>query len=641
MIKQIIKDNEHINANTRDITKLKSNFPHFFDKDGRFLIDRLTTMLKNDDITITKEGYELNFLGKSYARYESSTETETIISPLTSHNLKEENKNSRNMYIIGDNLDALKHLLNSYSRKIRCIYIDPPYNTGSDGFIYPDNFKFDSKILSDKMGIDEEEAERIIDMTGKSTHSAWLTFMYPRLVLARELLSDDGVIFISIDDNEQANLKLICDEIFGEENFVAIAPRKNGAGAAATNSDTELRKLNDYIYIYSKSNLVKFRKNIIGIKEYPYNDEYGKYELAKLQASGSDSTRSSRPNMYYEIYLTEDGNLTTIKDNKKIIKTILPEPSNGEDGRWIWKKDTFEEKSHKYTFYDGKTIYRKKYQDLTEDQNKYQVEKAWFDNFSNSKGTMEFDSLFNSKKIFSYPKPIDLIKTLINLSSSDNESLILDFFSGSATTAHAVMQLNAEDGGNRKYILVQLPEKIDESKPAYKAGYKTIDEIGRERIKRAAKKIKEDTNANIDYGFKVVKLKTIPENSLDKLDTFNPNILITDNYIDIFSDDDSDGLSSILTTWLNQDGYGLSAKWSNVLLNNYNAQNFENSLYLIEEGIESEDIRKLIEKIENMELNINRIVIYPYSFTFAVLSELKNNIKNLRHNKEIKILERY
>lgn len=641
MIKQIIKDNEHINPNTRDITKLKSNFPHFFDKDGRFLIDRLTTMLKNDDITIIKEGYELNFLGKSYARYESSTETETIISPLTSHNLKEENKNSRNMYIIGDNLDALKHLLNSYSRKIRCIYIDPPYNTGSDGFIYPDNFKFDSKILSDKMGIDEEEAERIIDMTGKSTHSAWLTFMYPRLVLARELLSDDGVIFISIDDNEQANLKLICDEIFGEENFVAIAPRKNGAGAAATNSDTELRKLNDYIYIYSKSNLVKFRKNIIGIKEYPYNDEYGKYELAKLQASGSDSTRSSRPNMYYEIYLTEDGNLTTIKDNKKIIKTILPEPSNGEDGRWIWKKDTFEEKSHKYTFYDGKTIYRKKYQDLTEDQNKYQVEKAWFDNFSNSKGTMEFDSLFNSKKIFSYPKPIDLIKTLINLSSSDNESLILDFFSGSATTAHAVMQLNAEDGGNRKYILVQLPERIDESKPAYKAGYKTIDEIGRERIKRAAKKIKEDTNANIDYGFKVVKLKTIPENSLDKLDTFNPNILITDNYIDIFSDDDSDGLSSILTTWLNQDGYGLSAKWSNVLLNNYNAQNFENSLYLIEEGIESEDIRKLIEKIENMELNINRIVIYPYSFTFAVLSELKNNIKNLRHNKEIKILERY
>lgn len=641
MIKEQLENNENVKPNTKLLNLLKENFPDYFDKDNNFMIDKFKNTLKSDEINITKEGYELNFLGKSYARFQTSTETETIISPLTDHNNEDENKDSENLYIIGDNLDALKHLLKSYSRKVKCIYIDPPYNTGSDGFVYPDNFKFDSATLSNKMGIDEEEAKRIIDMRGKSTHSAWLTFIYPRLVLARELLSDDGVIFISIDDNEQANLKLICDEIFGEENFVAIAPRKNGAGAAATNSDTELRKLNDYVYIYLKSNSVKFKKNIVGTKEYPYNDEFGFYDLAKLQATGSDSTRSARPNMYYEIYLTEDGKLTTNKNNSNIIKTIIPSPSNGEDGRWIWKKDTFEERSEKFTYYDGKNIYRKVYQDLTEDQNKYQVEKAWFDNFSNSKGTTEFDSLFEIKKIFSHPKPVDLIKTLIDLSSIDKNSLILDFFSGSATTAHAVMKLNAEDAGNRKYILVQLPEEIEESKPAFKAGYKTIDEIGRERIKRAAQKIKEETNADIDYGFKVVKLENVQEDTLDRLESFDPNVLVSDDYVNDFSNEDSSGLETILTTWLNQDGYGLHAKWEDFKLVDYIAHRYSNSLYIVNEGIESSDISRLIEMIENDELNISRIVIYTYSLPFTIINELKTNIKNLRNNKTVDIIERY
>ena len=188
MIKEQLENNENIRPNTKLLNLLKENFPDYFDKDNNFMIDKFKNALKSDEINITKEGYELNFLGKSYARFQTSTETETIISPLTDHNNDDENKESENLYIIGDNLDALKHLLKSYSRKVKCIYIDPPYNTGSDGFVYPDNFKFDSTTLSNKMGIDEEEAERIIDMRGKSTHSAWLTFMYPRLVLARELV---------------------------------------------------------------------------------------------------------------------------------------------------------------------------------------------------------------------------------------------------------------------------------------------------------------------------------------------------------------------------------------------------------------------------------------------------------------------
>ena len=217
MLIENIKANETINPNDKEIEKLKATFPQFFDKKGEFLLEQFKDMLKTSDIALNKEGYELKFLGKSYARYLSSTKTETFLVPHVAENEKVENKDSDNLYIIGDNLDALKHLLGSYAGKIKCIYIDPPYNTGSDGFVYPDKFSFDAKKLAETIGNEEEEAERIINLKGKSSHSAWLTFMYPRLILARELLSDDGVIFISIDDNEQANLKLTCDEVFGEE----------------------------------------------------------------------------------------------------------------------------------------------------------------------------------------------------------------------------------------------------------------------------------------------------------------------------------------------------------------------------------------------------------------------------------------
>lgn len=212
-------------------------------------------MLKQNDVILNKEGYELKFLGKSYARYLSSTKTETFIAPHSQHNEIKKNKNSENIYIIGDNIDALKHLLGSYAGKIKCIYIDPPYNTGSDGFIYPDNFKFTANQLANVIGIDENEAARVLNLSGKSSHSAWLTFMYPRLILARDLLSDDGVIFISIDDNEQANLKLVCDEIFGEENFIANFIWNN---KYTVSNDTDISYQHENILSYKKSaNFVK------------------------------------------------------------------------------------------------------------------------------------------------------------------------------------------------------------------------------------------------------------------------------------------------------------------------------------------------------------------------------------------------
>lgn len=274
-------------------------------------------------------------------------------------------------------------------------------------------------------------------------------------------------------------------------------------------------------------------------------------------------------------------------------------------------------------------------------KNETMARSVWNGKEDNSeKGTLLVKELFNGNKVFDFPKSNDMLKKIFEIGSCPND-IILDFFSGSATTAHAVMKLNAEDGGNRKYILVQLPEYIEESKPAFKAGYRTIDEIGRERIKRAAQKIKEETNADIDYGFKVVKLENVQEDTLDRLESFDPNVLVSDDYVNDFSNEDSSGLETILTTWLNQDGYGLHAKWEDFKLVNYIAHRYSNSLYIVNEGIESSDISRLIEMIENNELNISRIVIYTYSLPFTIINELKTNIKNLRNNKTVDIIERY
>ena len=637
MIKEILESNENIKPNTKLLNLLKENFPDYFDKDNNFMIDKFKNTLKSDEINITKEGYELNFLGKNYARFQTSTETETIISPLADHNNKDKNKNSENLYIIGDNLDALKHLLKSYSRKVKCIYIDPPYNTGSDGFVYPDNFKFDSTTLSNKMGIDEEEAERIIEMRGKSTHSAWLTFMYPRLVLARELLSDDGVIFISIDDNEQANLKIICDEIFGEENFIVDLKWANKEGGGSSDS-SHFKIKDEHVISYgkSKSNVIINGISPTNEERYTQSDEHvntrGKYYLQKL---GMGSIQYSE-SMDYPITIG-DGSIIYPADN-----------NSGKKAIWRWSKEKYEWGIkndyivHKKDKENNWVIYTKQYLNADNDGNiieRKQTPLGMIFEYSSTQGAKELVKL-KMDNFFSYPKPTSLIQYLMQRVTSLND-IILDFFSGSATTAHAVMKLNAEDGGNRKYILVQLPEEIEESKPAFKAGYKTIDEIGRERIKRAAQKIKEETNADIDYGFKVIKLENVQEDTLDRLESFDPNVLVSDDYVNDFSNEDSSGLETILTTWLNQDGYGLHAKWEDFKLVDYIAHRYSNSLYIVNEGIESSDISRLIEMIENNELNISRIIIYTYSLPFTIINELKTNIKNLRNNKTVDIIERY
>ncbi|NLL71557.1 MAG: site-specific DNA-methyltransferase [Epulopiscium sp.] len=644
MIGNKLQENENLKPNSLEIRKLKETFPQYFNNKGEFKIDKFKDFLKQEEVEISKEGYELKFLGKSYAKYLSSLETETYISPDVEHNSKEENINSENLYIVGDNIDALKHLLSSYAGKIKCIYIDPPYNTGSDGFVYPDNFQFNPEELSKRIGITEEEAGRILELAGKSTHSAWLTFMYPRLVLARDLLSEDGVIFISIDDNEQANLKLICDEIFGEENFVGKfnwTRKKKGAFL-----NKKFRVMTENIMLYQKSD---FEGAFFG--ERAYSDK--KQPIVK------------RTNSLKELIFPNDLVYTTLKDgsypaniaagetevtflkpfevrNGKIVSELITK------ARYIWTQDFLNDEIDK-----GTEIYLSNqfgFNVLRSDQeDKIKAPSDIIDSKlnvgTNEDASSEIAKIFNTNVgvMFDYAKPVSLIIYLINMITyNQKDSIILDFFSGSATTAHATMQLNSEDKGQRKYIMVQLPEEIEENKPAYKAGYKTIDQIGRARIEKAAQKIKEETNADIDYGYKLYYLATPEEKTLMELESFEPEIkLITDDMVSVFDNDHSSGKESILATWLNEDGYGLTMTSLPYKLETYQANLMDKSLYIIDEGLEDEDVMTLIKRIEDETLDITRVVVYVHSVRFSVLQELRKNLKVLRNNKNVTLIERF
>lgn len=646
MIGENVKKNEDIRPNSRELEKLKENFPQFFSKKGEFKSDLFNKFLRQEEVEITKEGYELNFLGKSFARYLSGLETETYLAPDNKHNQEEINKNSENLYIVGDNIDGLRHLLNSYAGKVKCIYIDPPYNTGTDGFVYPDKFEFKVGELSNLIGISNEEAERILNLEGKSNHSAWLTFMYPRLVLARDLLAEDGVIFISIDDNEQANLKLMCDEIFGEENLVS-----DGAVIVKTEGRRYggFAKTHDYFYSYAKS-LNIFNPNEITIegKSFEFEDAYGGFNIQDLRNQNARAfNETNRPNLRYPFYVDEknpDSNnfLKVSLEPKEGYIEVYPIITNEYKSVWRWGKGENEKARtdfHNICARKGTdSIIRifEKMRNIKEKPKTVLIGKEYLSN----KGTKEVAELLG-EGIFDFPKPLGLINTFINI-GSNKESLILDFFSGSSTTADAVMQLNAEDGGNRKYIMVQLPEEIEEKKPAYKAGYRTIDEIGRERIKRAGAKIKEETGADIDYGFKLYRIEEPDDSTLSMLENFDPvTTMRLDDMVGIFDNKYSKGKDAILATWLNEDGYGLTRESQEYKLNDYAANLIDGSLYIIDKGLRSEDVMTLINRLEDGSLNISRVVIYVHSIDFTVLQELRKNIKVLKNNKDVSLIERF
>lgn len=406
---------------------------------------------------------------------------------------------TENLYIEGDNLDVLKLLQETYLGKIKVIYIDPPYNTGHD-FVYNDDFTESAQDYLANSGQFDEEGNRLVQNTDSNGrfHTDWLNMIYPRLILAKDLLRDDGVIFISIDENEVENSKKVCNEIFGKLNLVGtfIWRKKDGGGQAKEAFVIE----HEYILVYRKSDKFIWIDKVEKRSEDEYNktDGEGKFKITKLAKWGNTARREDRPSMYFPI-TAPDGT------------DCYPIAPDGGDGRWRVGVPRMNELIDNNLVHWEKKVngwipYEKEYY---ANQSKIIKERSILYNLANTgDGSNILTGLFGKKDTFENPKPVELIKLFLEC-STDSDTIVLDFFSGSATTAHAVMQLNAETCGNRMFIMVQLPEEIDEKNEAYKMGYKTICEIGKERIRRAGKKIKEDsplTTQNLDTGFRVLKL---------------------------------------------------------------------------------------------------------------------------------------
>lgn len=419
--------------------------------------------------------------------------------------------NTENLYIEGDNLEVLKLLQETYLGKIKMIYIDPPYNTGND-FVYEDDFAQSTDEYLENSGQFDENGNRMVQNTESNGrfHTDWLNMIYPRLKLAKDLLSDDGVIFISIDDNEIENLRKSCDEVFGQSNFLAqltIIVKTEGRQYGA------FAKTHEYILVYAKSiDSAVLHEIAITDGKFKYKDEAGGFNTIGLRNRAVRIFNSSnRPNLRYPFYVDcnnkdEYGFSKVSTIQKEGWKEVLPSVVDGLESVWRWGKETAEKNKNELVAFcgkDGETRIFKKDRNLTT-----LPKTVWFEKeFNSIVGTREVASVIG-KGMFDFPKPLLLLKRITEI-ATDNNSIILDIFSGSATTAHAVMQLNAEDGGNRKFIMVQLPEATDEKSEAYKAGYKNICEIGKERIRRAAKKIAEENpDAKFDGGFRVLKCDT-------------------------------------------------------------------------------------------------------------------------------------
>lgn len=670
MIKDIIVANNAVTPNSREMEVLRENFPACFREDGAFDMERFKEYL-SDKLTVSNEGYELRFLGKNYARLLASVDTTTVVVPDEEHNAKPENANSENIYISGDNLDGLKRLLKSYARKVKCIYIDPPYNTGTDGFVYNDSFNFTVEELSTKLSIDETQAQRILDLTkrGSASHSAWLMFMYPRLLLARDLLSEDGVIFISIDDNEQGNLRLLCDDVFGEENFVAnIIVQANKRGQTYK----QLAKTHEYLFVYTKKvdTILNELDKVEG--SFSKSDDISEFDERELRNRNPKFGRFNRQNLYYSIY-TNPHQVdscgycpVSLERTEDFSVEILPLNSEGEESCWRWGtkkvlqnisensmqsevvaklKTTGEygcyEKYRKGT-YKAKTIW---YEDSIIGDIVDEEDDIWEETgVITEQGSKEL-GIYEMSDAFDFPKPTYLIQKILRI-GCDKNSICVDFFSGSATTTEAVMKLNAVDGGSRQIISVQLPENLDLKRELAAQNEKaklqkvidfldsvnrphTLDQIGIERIIRAAAKIREEhPDTTADLGFRHFTLAEPSAKTLDKLEEFTPDdngMFISNTVLDEF------GVPTVLATWLVRDGYGFTAPVQTLDFAGYKAYYMGKHLYFINQDLTDAAIEAVVVKYEtDGSFNPENAVLFGYNFKWSEIEALQINLKRLK-----------
>lgn len=646
------KYNESVQPNTFFLENLKSKLPDFFSKDGKFDLDKFKSQLQEQNIDELKDGYQLNFIGKDYARRQAGEMPSTVIVPDEIQN-NGEGKNSKNLFFTGDNLEVLRHLQTNYAGKVDVIYIDPPYNTGQDDFAYPDSFEYSDDKLKDMFGLDDEQVERLKSIQGKSSHSAWLTFMYPRLQLAKRMLKRDGVIFISVDDNEDGNLKEICDEIFGESNFLAQVVWERAY--APINLKKNFSPSHDYMLVYGRdANVIEtngIARNNTSDDRYqnPDNDPRGPWSSSDISVGPAiqaniypvttPSGRVVEPPAGRSWSLSQKAFYERLADNRIWF---------GADGNGVPRIKRFKSELKK-TGITPMTIW--KYKDVGHSQ----------------EATQKLQELMGGKKYFTYPKPVKLVQRAIQLYSNE-DSIILDFFAGSATTAEAVMKQNIDDGGYRRFIMVQLPEKTYKTnedgapklkdgrriptkggRSALEDGYMGIDEISRERIRRAAAKIREDNNLSEDFdgSFKHYRVVEPTRQTLEKIEDFDINN--TDLFNDMVSSFSSDALNvdgnasgeqTIRTTWLAKDGYSFDADVKKVDFAGYEASLVEGSrLYLINDGWTSKNTEDLLNKLGTHQLTVQTIVLFGYSFNIAELRELEIGLKQLDVN--INLLKRY
>lgn len=506
--------------NKERLAQLKHLFPDLFTNEGKLNIDELKNVVAPASVSET-ERYEFRWFGKSAAKRNAYTPSNAT---LMYDDVRSVNPNeSENLIIEGENLEVLKLLSDSYREQIKCIYIDPPYNTGKD-FVYSDNYTEDKKPYWEQTGVTENgvKIDTNIDSDGRY-HSNWLNMMYSRLLLSRTMLKPEGVIFISLDENEIHHLRKLCDEVFGEQNFISCItvvsnPRGRDYGGVA--------KMHEYIMVYIKSEDSEINDLNEPDKVFPFTDSISGYELRELRNRNIAFNSENRPNLYYPFYINpnnqdENGLYEIGLEPKEGWIELYPKESQGFKTVWRWGKPKALENIN--INIAGKEMEDEGFQIVEKYRKKTKMARSvWWDKEDNTeKGTLLVKSLFDGKKVMDFPKPVEMIQKIIEMGTSpDSNDIILDFFGGSGTTAQAVMQQNQIDNGNRKFILVQLPEIPEEKSAAYKAGYRKISDITIERNKRAIAKIIEEkkkqqpdlfTNGHKDdaingLGFKVFKL---------------------------------------------------------------------------------------------------------------------------------------
>lgn len=629
-------------ANSKQLAVLKANFPQCFDKNGAFIQEKFLEIVKSSDVELSKESYSLNWLGKSYARLLANLPPKTLLTEDKDHNQREENKNSQNLLIKGDNLEVLKHMVNAYTEKVKMIYIDPPYNTGSDGFAYNDDRKFTPEQLSELAGIDIDEATRILDFTvkGSSSHSAWLTFMYPRLYIAREFLCDDGLIYISIDDNESAQLKILCDEIFGEKNLLSqFTWRTDG------NFDNQAKvKINhEYILCYAKNvDLFDFPNLIdpnVDESSKLFNDRIintivkngSKNPISKILLpigfranfdTGIIKSRNDSYPYFHNDAIIKNGKLT----NEVTVESGWSSKRNLELYIGNNLKPTLDTKGQ---FTDYWLTENGAIESVKERSVQSHVVSVLMNMGNTQSMGAQLSKEFNIP--FSYPKPLSLLKYLISVSCDKTDSIIMDFFSGSGTTAHSAMELNCTEDLSRSIISIQLPELTEEISDAFQAGYKTIFEITKQRLIKASEKLsKRYPDYKGDLGFKIFetvddfRVKDESELTLSNHTFFDDAVLTPEQY------------DSLLTTWCLYDGSLLTTPIEDVDLNGYKAHLCDGRLYLIAPNFTSKALKALLQKLDSdKDFAPNKVVFYGSNFESAKQLELNEALKNYANKKSI------